>query len=180
MQRSELEHLIRAAAALTGRTQFVICGGQALLALGEDAPDELMTSLTADLFVPDDARNTQLIGQSLGELSVFEQTFQICARAVDQESVVLPEGWRDRVVAIESADTAGACGYCLEVHDLAISKLASDKDDDFTFVLGLLHHRLVDEGMLEDRLAATDMSARPHLRADCEGRFARLMRALTL
>jgi hypothetical protein len=178
MQRSELEHLIRAAAALTGRTQFVISGSQALLGLGEDAPEELITSLTADLFIPGDPQSTQLIGQSLGEMSVFDQTFQYCARAVNEEDVVLPEGWRERVLAIESPDTAGACGYCLEVHDLAVSKLASDKDEDFTFLLGLLTHQLVDEGTVEDRLAATEMSA--HLRADCEGRFARLMRALTL
>ena len=178
MQRSELEHLIRAAAALTGHTQFVICGGQALHALGEDAPEEMMTLQMADLFVPDDPESTALIGKSLGEMSLFDQKFQYCARAVNQEYVVLPEGWRDRVVAIESPDTAGATGYCLEVHDLAISKLAGGKDADFAFVLGLLQHRLVDEGTLEDRLAATEMSAR--LRADCEGRFARLMRALTL
>ena len=180
MQRSELEHLIRAAAALTGRTQFVICGAQALLALGPDAPEELLTSLTADIFVPDDEESTQLIGQSLGEMSVFDQTFQYCARAVNQEDVILPEGWRDRVLPIATPDTAGACGYCLEVHDLAIAKLASSHDEDFTFLLTLLRHQLVDEGTIEDRLAATDMSAHPHLRADCEGRFARLVRALTL
>lgn len=178
MNRSQLEHLIRAASALTQHTQFVICGSQALLALGEDAPEELISSLTADIFIPGDSQKTSLVGQSLGEMSVFDQTFQYCARAVDEEELVLPEGWRDRVIPIESADTAGATGYCLEVHDLAISKLASGKDEDFTFLLALLSHQLVDEGTLEDRLAATELSTL--LRADCEGRFARLMRALTL
>lgn len=178
MKRSELEHLIRAAAAVTGHTQFVVCGPQALLALGDDAPEELKPSLTADLFVPDNPKQTQLLGQSLGEMSVFDQTFQYCARPVNQDDLLLPEGWRDRVVPIESADTAGATGYCLEVHDLAISKLASGKEEDFTFVFGLLRHQLVDEGTLEDRLTATEMPIQ--LRADCEGRFARLMRALTI
>ena len=82
------------------------------------------------------------------------------------------------MLAIESPDTAGATGYCLEVHDLAVSKLASDRDEDFTFVLGLLRHRLVDEGTLEDRLSATELSTLQ--RAECEGPFARLMRTLSL
>jgi hypothetical protein len=178
MKRSELEHLIRAASALTGHTQFVICGSQALLALGEDAPEELISTLTADLFVPGDPQSTQLIGHSLGEMSVFDQTFQYCARAVNEEEIALPEGWRDRVFAIDSPDTAGATGYCLEVHDLVVSKLASDKEDDFGFVHGLLRHQLADEGTIEDRLEATELSV--HQRADCEGRFARLLRSLTL
>jgi hypothetical protein len=178
MKRPQLEHIIRAASALTGHTQFVICDSLALLAMGEDAPEELTSSLTVDLFVPGDGQSTQLIGQSLGEMSVFDQTFQYCARAVKEEDLVLPEGWRDRVLAVESPDTAGGTGYCLEVHDLAVSKLATEKEEDFTLVLGLLRHQMVDEGVLEERLTATEMSV--NLRADCEGRFARLMRALTL
>ena len=178
MIRSELEHLLRAAAALTGHTQYVICGPVALLGLGEDAPEELISTLTAEFFVLGDPNSTRQIGQSLGEMSVFDQKFQYCLRAVNEEELILPEGWRERVLAIESPDTAGATGYCLEVHDLAVSKLASDRDEDFTFVLGLLRHRLVDEGTLEDRLSATELSTLQ--RAECEGRFARLMRTLSL
>ena len=178
MQRPELEHIIRACSALTGLTQFVITGSQALAAQMPDAPEELVSSLTADLFCQGDPETTRLINKSLGENSLFDQTFGYCARGVDEEEFILPEGWRDRVIPIESADTAGATGYCLEVHDLAVSRLVSGKDDDFTFLLGLLRYRLIDEGTLEDRLTATEMST--SVRADCEGRFARLIRALTL
>jgi hypothetical protein len=178
MQRSELEHIIRACSALTGHTQFVICGNQALMALAPDVPEELISPLTADLFCPGDPESTRLITASLGEMTMFDQKFGYCARGVDEEELSLPEGWRDRVIPIESSETAGATGYCLEVHDLAVSRLAFDKDEDFTFLLGLLRYRLIDEGELEDRLAATDMGAT--LRAHCEGRFARLIRALTL
>lgn len=178
MQRSELEHIIRACSALTGLTQFVITGNQALAGQLPDAPDELVSSLTADLFCQGDSDATRHIEKSLGENTLFDQTFGYCVRGVDEEEIILPEGWRDRVIPIESPDTAGACGYCLEVHDLAVSRLACGKDEDFTFLLGLLRYRLIDEGELEDRLTATEMSS--SLRADCEGRFARLIRALTL
>jgi len=178
MQRPELEHIIRACSALTGHTQFVITGSQALLGVNDDVPKELRSSLTADLFCQGDPETTRLITKSLGENTLFEQTFGYCARGVNEEDFILPEGWRDRVIPIESPDTAGACGYCLEVHDLAVSRLAAHHDDDFTFLLGLLRYRLIDEGTLEERLTATEMST--SLRAECEGRFARLIRALTL
>ncbi len=178
MQRSELEHLIRACSAMTGHTQFVITGSQALLGLDEHVPDELHSSLTADLFCQGDSEATKLITKSLGENTLFDQTFGYCARGVNEEDFILPEGWRERVIPIESSNTAGACGYCLEVHDLAVSRLAAHHDDDFTFLLGLLRYRLIDEGTLEDRLTATELST--SLRAECEGRFARLIRALTL
>ena len=178
MQRPELEHLIRACSAVTGHTQFVITGSQALLGLDDHVPEELLYSLTADLYCPGDSEATNKITQSLGEMTHFDKQFGYCARGVNEENIILPEGWRDRVVAIESPDTAGACGYCLEVHDLAVSRLAAHHDDDFTFLLGLLRDRLIDEGTLEERLTATEMST--SLRADCEGRFARLIRALTL
>jgi len=178
MQRSELEHILRACAALTGHAQFVITGSQALLGQFPDAPDELISSLTAELFCPDDPESTSLINRTLGESSLFDKTFQYCAQGVDAEQITLPEGWRDRLIPVESSETAGATGLCLEVHDLAISRLVAGKDDDFSFLHGLLRYRMIDEGLLEDRLAETELPG--HLRADCEGRFARLIRALTL
>jgi hypothetical protein len=178
MHRAEIEHIIRACSALTGHTQFVLSGAHALIGQVSDAPEELVASLTADLFCPGDSESTRLINTSLGELTLFDQTFGYCPRGVEEEELCLPEGWTDRVVAIESPETAGAIGYCLEIHDLAVSRLASDRDEDFSFLLGLLRYRLIDEGELEDRLAATEMNA--SLRAACEGRFARLIRALTL
>ena len=178
MHRSELEHIIRACSALTGHTRFVITGNQALLGQFPDAPEELISSLTAELFCPGDPESTNLIDRTLGETSLFDKTFQYCARGVDAEQIVLPEGWQERLIPIESAETAGATGLCLEVHDLAISRLVAGKDADYSFLHGLFRYHLIDEGVFEDRLAETELSG--HLRDDCEGRFARLIRALTL
>src|SRR5580658_2726200 len=50
MLRPQLEHIIRAAAAITGAPEFVIIGSQALLGQFPDAPDELLVSIEADVF----------------------------------------------------------------------------------------------------------------------------------
>jgi hypothetical protein len=178
MQRHELEHIIRACAALTGHAQFIVVGNLALLGQFPDPPDELVLSSEAELYCPGDPESTRLITRRLGELSLFDRTFHYCARGVEPEDIIVPEGWRDRLIPVESVDTAGATGFCLEVHDLAISKLAAGRDDDLAFVHGLLRYSFIDEGTLEDRLTATEL---PTLqRSECEGRFARLIRALTL
>jgi len=50
MQRHQLEHIIRAASGITGATDFVIVGSQAVLGQFPDAPEELLVSIEADVF----------------------------------------------------------------------------------------------------------------------------------
>ena len=50
MQRPQLEHIIRAAAGITGAPEFVIIGGQAVLGQFPTAPAELLVSIEADVF----------------------------------------------------------------------------------------------------------------------------------
>ena len=50
MHRQQLEHIIRAAAGITGAAEFVIVGSQAVLGQFPQAPDELLISIEADVF----------------------------------------------------------------------------------------------------------------------------------
>ena len=45
MQRPQLEHIIRAAAGITGTDQFVIIGSQAVLGQFPNPPAELLASM---------------------------------------------------------------------------------------------------------------------------------------
>ena len=49
MKRSQLEHLIRAAADITGEREFVIIGSQAVLGQFPKAPDPLLASMEPDI-----------------------------------------------------------------------------------------------------------------------------------
>jgi hypothetical protein len=68
---------------------------------------------------------------------------------------VLPDGWRERVVRVETADTAGAVGWCLEPHDLAVSKLAAGREKDLEFVETMVRRNLVVPQTIRERLADT-------------------------
>ena len=172
MQRHELEHILRACAGITGRDRFVVIGSQAVLGQFPEAPAELLVSREADVFCPDDPEATDLIDGTIGEMSPFEQTFHYYAHGVAEETAVLPAGWKERLIPVKSSSTGGATGYCLEVHDLAVSKLVAGRGKDLDFVRGLARHGMVQQCTLEARLAATDMH--PERRPVCEGLLRRL------
>ena len=50
MTRSQLEHVIRAAATIAGDTEIVVVGSQAILGRYPDAPPELLVSSDADVY----------------------------------------------------------------------------------------------------------------------------------
>ena len=119
MQRPQLEHVIRAAAGITGASEIVVVGSQAVLGQFPDAPGDLLVSIEADVFTFRSPNDADLIEGSIGEGSPFHQTFGYYAHGVAEETALLPPGWKDRLVTVRNANTGNASGLCLEVHDLA-------------------------------------------------------------
>ena len=158
MHRLQLEHIIRAAAGITGATEFVIVGSQAVLGQFPQAPDELLVSIEADVFSLRDPADSDLIDGSIGEGSPFHQTFGYYAHGVSVETAVLPGGWQDRLVPVRNENTGGGTGLCLEIHDLAVSKLVAGREKDVDFIMGLLRHRLVKASVIRNRLNETSLT----------------------
>ncbi len=175
MHRQQLEHIIRAAAGITGASEFVIVGSQAVLGQFPQAPDELLVSIEADVFSLRDPVDNDLIDGSIGEGSPFHQTFGYYAHGVSVETAVLPAGWRERLVPVRNANTGIGTGLCLEIHDLAVSKLVAGREKDFDFVGGLLRHNLVHVPIFRERLAKTALS--PERLQTCLTRLERLVGA---
>jgi hypothetical protein len=174
MNRRQLEHIIRASAAITGTDEFIVIGSQAILGPHPDAPPDLLDSIEADVFSlrsPDDAN---LIDGTIGEGSAFHQTFGYYAHGVAEDTATLPARWKDRLVPVRGPNTRGATGYCLDAHDLAVSKLVAGREADQAFVSAMLRHRLADLERLSERLAETTMEVA--VRAGAEARLRRLAR----
>ena len=172
MQRPQLEHIIRAAAGITGAKEFVIIGSQAVLGQFPNSPDELLVSIEADLFSPRSPADADLIDGSIGEGSPFHQTFGYYAHGVAEETAVLPADWKKRLVPIHNENTGGGTGLCLEIHDLAVSKLIAGREKDLSFVRVLLHHRLAKAELYQARLATTPVL--PERRDLCLARLQRI------
>ena len=158
MQRPQLEHVIRAAAAITGAADIVVIGSQALLGQFPDAPADLLVSIEADVFTFRNPEDADLIDGSIGEGSPFHKTFGYYAHGVSEDTAILPTGWKDRLVAVRNENTGHGRGLCLETHDLAVAKLAAGREKDIEFVSSLLRHKLAGARLIESRLRQTSLS----------------------
>ncbi len=159
MKRHELEHLIRAAEAITGADEIVVVGSQSILAAKPDAPAPLLRSMGAGMFTFRNPGDADLIDGSIGEGSPFHETFGYHAQGVAIDTAVLPEDWKSRLVTIRNANTRDITGLCLDPHDLAASKLAAAREKDRDFVTEMCRHRMLDDGTLASRIALLPLTA---------------------
>lgn len=159
MKRHELEHLIRAAGAITGAEEIIVIGSQAILGSRPDAPESLLASREADLFTLRDPKDADLIDGTIGEGSPFHETFGYYAQGVWLDTATLPEGWRDRLVEIRNENTRHVTARCLETHDLAVSKLVAGREKDRVFLAEMSRHGMIDGEILLERIARLDVSA---------------------
>jgi len=155
MRRHQLEHVLRAAAATSGFDDIIVIGSQAILASFPDVIDALVVSMEADVYPRADPSRSIVIDGAVGELSMFHQTFGYYAHGVDDTTAILPDGWQTRLVKLHTPATMGAVGWCLEPHDLAVSKLAAGRGKDMSYVRTMLDERLIDADILRQRLLST-------------------------
>jgi hypothetical protein len=177
MKRSELEHLIRAAADIADDDEIVVIGSQAILGQYPDAPADLCVSTEADVYPKNKPERADLIDGSIGEGSPFHDTYGYYAQGVGETTATLPAGWKDRLVPVKNANTRGATGWCLESHDLVLSKYAAGREKDDRFVRAALAERLVSAQTLHERLSAMpiDDAARERLERRIAADEARAM-----
>jgi hypothetical protein len=157
MKRSELEHVIRAAAAISNAYEIVVIGSQSILASYMEPPPLIAYSMEADVYPLDNPALAELIEGSIGEGSTFHDTFGYYAQGVGPETADLPAGWEQRLVRLQNANTDLKVGLCLEPHDLAAAKLSAGREKDWPFVRCLLDEGLVDPEELIRRLEALDV-----------------------
>jgi hypothetical protein len=176
VRRPELEHIIRAAATVSGDQELIVIGSQAVLGQFPDAPEELLASREADIYPRNRPEGAIEIEDSLGDGSYFDSTYGYYAHAVGPETATLPDGWEQRLIEVRNENTGGATGWCLEIHDLLLSKCAAGRERDWDFVEEALHHGLAEPAELRRRLADLPVpdSRRAELGRMVEGVVARV------
>ena len=157
MKRAEFEHAVRAAGAVLGVREVLVIGSQALHAsVPGELPPEAARSVEVDVAAlrdDPDGRVADLIDASIGEASMFHATFGYYVQGVVEKTAVLPAGWRKRLVRFESPGTHGVTAWCLEPHDLWVSKAIAGRPKDVEFCRALLDRGLVRGARLRERLA---------------------------
>jgi hypothetical protein len=155
VKRAAFEHAIRAAGAVLGVDDVIVIGSQALHGSIEgELPLEAERSVEVDVAVPGDldGHMADLLDGSIGEASMFHETFGYYAQGVVRSTAVLPRGWEDRLVPFETPATNGVVARCLEIHDLWISKAIAGRPKDVEFCRAVLERGWVDRSTLAERL----------------------------
>jgi len=154
MNKEQFAHTIRAAGAILNVDQVLVIGSQAIHAATDELFPEAERSIETDIaaLVDDDGSKADLIDGSIGELSVFQETFGYYAQGVTPQTAVLPSGWRRRLLPFSSAATNGVTALCLEPHDLWISKAIAGRAKDREFCAALAGRGLVTARTLRARL----------------------------
>jgi len=156
MNRDAFEHAVSAAGAVLGEDEILVIGSQALHgSIAAELPPEAARSIEVDVAALDDVddHKADLIDGSIGEASMFHATFGYYAQGVSQTIAVLPAGWRERLVRYESAATNGVVVWCLEIHDLWLSKAVAMRPKDVEFCRALIERDLVVVDTLRTRSA---------------------------
>lgn len=159
MRRAELEHVVRAAAAAAEDEEIVVVGSQAILGQFPDAPESLLVSREADVYPRNRPERSDEIDGSLGDGSYFDLTYGYYAHAVGPETAIAPAGWEERLVPVRGPNTGGATGWCLEVHDLLLSKCVAGRERDWEFAEEALRHGLADPEVLRRRASDLPLAA---------------------
>jgi hypothetical protein len=170
LRRSDLEHIIRAAATISGDQEIIVIGSQSVLGQFPNAPAELLLSNEADVYPKSYPERWNLIDGSIGELSPFHDTFGYYAQGVEPGTATLPAGWEARLVPVRNDNTWGATGLCLDFHDLLVSKYVAGREKDRRFIAAAFDHGMVSGTTLRERLASTVLhpTVRRHIEQSVE------------
>ena len=154
MNRSQFAHTIRAAASILNVKEVLVIGSQAVHASLDKLFEAANRSIETDIAVFGDreGKMADLIDGSIGEASQFQETFGYYAQGVESTTAILPTGWRKRLVPFSSPETNGVTAYCLELHDLWISKAMAGRPKDREFCDELIKGKYVNLKTLLERL----------------------------
>lgn len=132
--------------------EVIVVGSQSILGQFPDAPAECLISNEADIYPADDPEKSILIDGAIGENSIFHETFGYYAHGVAADTAILPNGYDERLIPVRNENTKLVTGWCLEIHDLAASKLAAGREKDLEFVRAIFAHKLVETDILQQRI----------------------------
>lgn len=157
MRREHFEHLVAAAAEITGLDDLVVIGSQAMLGSRTDLPQLLVDSMEVDLYPRAEPLKADDIDGVLGDGSSFHELHGYSAHGVGPETAKAPRGWQERLVRVPVPPRGGSqrspVAWCLEPHDLVLSKCVAGRERDLAYATEALRAGIVELATL---MARTD------------------------
>jgi hypothetical protein len=158
MEVNAVDHILRAAGNVTGRTRFVLVGSAAIFAWRALVPPEMSMTREADLFAydvdPETAESiSDTIDGALGQSSQFDDTYGYYCDGVGPDTAILPIDWEIRAKQYSSMNTGGVVAIVPHPNDIALAKLCAGREKDMAWLKVAARHEIVDLAEMRERLA---------------------------
>lgn len=164
MKRNQFEHVIAAAANVISEDEFVVIGSQAILGSTSAVPDSMLVSMEADIYPAREPARAIEIDAALGDGSPFHRQFGYYAHGVGPETAKAPAGWQERLVRLDIPPRPRSyrrpVAFCLERHDLVLSKLVAGRDRDINYAHQARTHGLLDLHIMRERVSELPVEAK--------------------
>lgn len=154
MQRDQLQHVILEIGRRFDLRDFYVVGSAAILAALPDPPAGALTATRdVDVIPPgDDEQLADRISFVLGEASDFDIEHGYYAQGVSLRTPTFaPTDWPSRALPVRVADYTA---WCMEPHDLVLSKLGAGREKDLEFARDVAQLGLVRRDELLARLGS--------------------------
>lgn len=162
---------MREAVRITGEREYFLIGSQAVHAATRRPPGEVLLSQECDLYPRNFVHAAQLLHSQLGRGSAFARRNGFFVDVVTPEIASLPEGWMKRLKPLRLGN---GTAYCLDIHDLLVSKLAAGRIKDLEFAGAILKRKIANVSSLRRRINQLPESERANLQAQLNLVLARL------
>ena len=175
MRKVDFDHVIAAAAEISGEREIVVIGSQAIHGARREPPESMLISMEADVYPLHDPGKADEIEGSLGDGSHFQGLNGYYAHGVGPKTAKAPAGWEERLVEVvipaRVGQASSAVALCLEVHDLILAKCVAGRERDWEFARDALAADLVrpEELFLRINGLPVSESDRTHVRKMLEG-----------
>ena len=152
MQKSDLFDLILAVRVILSDDLPIIVGSQATHALSEVPPEVALESVECDFLVfGGNAEARDRINEDLGVFSQFQRQRGYYADALGLATAIIPSGWQVRLQPLVGPD-GDIVANCIEVHDLAVSKLIAGREKDLEFLQDAIFSGLISVSTFLERI----------------------------
>jgi hypothetical protein len=155
MQKRKIDHLLRAAATVTGHRTFVLVGSTVVLVRCKNIPLDMLMTPEADLYVPDildQEEVSDLIEGSIGQGSTFHDTYGYYADGVSSGTSVMPTDWQLRASRYNGTECPGVTAIVPEQNDVALAKLVAWREKDTEWLKSGLRAKLFSLDAMRSRL----------------------------
>jgi hypothetical protein len=132
--------------------------------------------MEADMYPRHHPEAADGIDGAIGDGSQFPATFGIYVHGVGPDTVIAPTGWEHRLIRVEArsgGNDIARVGWCLELHDLLLAKLAAGRERDREFVEVAMRRSLAMLPTLRERVELMPVSDRERVRGALGGVVAR-------